>query len=143
VGGAGPAVNAYFHYFPFLPDDAPSPTSSSSSPASRTASLHRRAPPRPVATEVRTPVSPLLWTPRPSSRGTMPAAPCQAKPVSITPPCTRTPALAFACTSRAPLTRKGYPRQHHRRAVVAAPAPAPTTPRPPTPLVRDPSSQQP
>jgi hypothetical protein len=68
-------VNAYFHYFPFLPDDAPSPTSSSSSPESRTASLHRRAPLRPVATEVRTPVSSLLWTPRPSSRGGTPTAP--------------------------------------------------------------------
>jgi hypothetical protein len=75
VGGAGPAVNAYFHYFPFLPDDAPSPTSSSSSLASRTASLHRRAPLRPETTEVRTPVSSLLWTPRPSSRGGTPAAP--------------------------------------------------------------------
>jgi hypothetical protein len=42
-----------------------------------------------------------------------------------------------------PLTRKGYPRQHHRRAVVAAPAPAPTTPRPPSPLVLNLSSQQP
>jgi hypothetical protein len=70
-------VNAYFHYFPFLPDDSPSPTSSSSSLASCTASLHRRAPLRPVATEVRTPVSPLLWTPRPSSRGRTPAAPCR------------------------------------------------------------------
>jgi hypothetical protein len=58
VGGAGPAVNAYFHYFPFLPDDAPPPTSSSSSPASRPASLHRRAPLRPEATEVRTPFLP-------------------------------------------------------------------------------------
>jgi hypothetical protein len=42
-----------------------------------------------------------------------------------------------------PLTGKGYPRQRHRRAFVAALAPAPTTPRPPMPLVRDPSSQQP
>jgi hypothetical protein len=75
VGGAGPAVNVCFHYFPFLPVDAPSPTSSSSSLASRTASLHRRAPLRPVATEVRTPGSSLLWTPRPSSRGGTPAAP--------------------------------------------------------------------
>jgi hypothetical protein len=74
VGGAGPTVNAYFHYFPFLLDIAP-PPSSSSSPASRTASLHRGAPLRPVATEVRTPVSPYLWTPRPSSRGGTPAAP--------------------------------------------------------------------
>jgi hypothetical protein len=74
VGGAGPAVNAYFLYFPFLLDVAP-PPSSSSSPASRAASLHRRAPLRPVATEVRTPVSPHLWTPRPSSRGRTPIAP--------------------------------------------------------------------
>jgi hypothetical protein len=78
VGGAGPAVNAYFHYFPFLLDIAPPPSSSSSS-ASHAASLHRRAPLRPVATEVRTPVSPHLWTPRPSSRGRTPAAPrCRA-----------------------------------------------------------------
>jgi hypothetical protein len=74
VGGAGPAVNAYFHYFLFLLDVA-LPPSSSSSPASRTASLHRRAQLRPVATEVRIPVSPYLWTPRPSSRGGTPAAP--------------------------------------------------------------------
>jgi hypothetical protein len=68
-------VNVCFHYFPCLPDDAPPPTSSSSSPASRPASLHRRTPLRPVATEVRTAASSLLWTPRPSSRGGMPAAP--------------------------------------------------------------------
>jgi hypothetical protein len=68
-------MNVCFHYFPFHPDDAPSPTSSSSSPASHTASLHRRAPLRPVATEVRTPTSSLLWTPQPSSRGGTPAAP--------------------------------------------------------------------
>jgi hypothetical protein len=74
VGGAGPVVNAYFHYFPFLLDVAP-PPSSSSSPASRAASLHRHAPLRPVATEVRTPISPHLWTPRPSSRGRTPVAP--------------------------------------------------------------------
>jgi hypothetical protein len=57
VGGARPAVNAYFHYFPFLLDVVPPPLSSSS-PTSRAASLHRRAPLRPVAIEVRTPVSP-------------------------------------------------------------------------------------
>jgi hypothetical protein len=68
-------VNAYCLYFFFFPDDAPPPASSSSSPASRTASLLRCAPLRPVATEVTTPVSPLLWTPRPSSRGRTPDAP--------------------------------------------------------------------
>jgi hypothetical protein len=68
-------VNAYFPYFLFFPDDAPPPASSSSSPASRTTSLHRHASLRPVATEVRTPVFPLLWTPRPSSRGRTPVAP--------------------------------------------------------------------
>jgi hypothetical protein len=44
-----------FPYFLCLPD---APTSSSSSPASRSAALHRRAPLRPVATEVRTPLLP-------------------------------------------------------------------------------------
>jgi hypothetical protein len=43
-----------FHYFLCLPDDAPPPTSSSSSPGRRSAALHRRAPVRPEATEVRT-----------------------------------------------------------------------------------------
>jgi hypothetical protein len=41
-GGAGPAGNVCFHYFPFLLDVAPPPSSSSSSPASRTTTLHRR-----------------------------------------------------------------------------------------------------
>jgi hypothetical protein len=75
VGGAGPAGNDYFPYFLFFPDDAPPPASSSSSPVSRTATLHRRASLRPVATEVRTPASPLLWTPWPSSRSERTAPP--------------------------------------------------------------------
>jgi hypothetical protein len=53
-GGAGPAVIVCYRYFLCLPDDAPLPTPSSSSPASRPAALHRRVPLRPVATEVRT-----------------------------------------------------------------------------------------
>jgi hypothetical protein len=53
-GGAGPAGNVCFHYFPCLTDDALPPTSSSSLPASHSAALHRRAPLRPLATEVRT-----------------------------------------------------------------------------------------
>jgi hypothetical protein len=84
VGGAGPAGNDYITYFPyflFFPDDAPLPASSSSSPASRTASLHRRTALRPGATEVRTTVASLLWTPRPSSRGGPPDAPRTAPPL--------------------------------------------------------------
>jgi hypothetical protein len=75
VGGAGPAGNDYIPYFPYFPDDAPPPSSSSPSPASRTASLHRHTALRLGATEVRTTAASLLWIPRPSSRGGTPDAP--------------------------------------------------------------------
>jgi hypothetical protein len=74
-GGAGPARNDYIPYFLFFPDDAPPPVSSSSSPASRTATLHRRATLQPGAKEVRTIAASLLWTPRPSSRSERTAPP--------------------------------------------------------------------
>jgi hypothetical protein len=103
VGGAGPAGNDYIPYFLYFPDDA-MPSSSSPSPASRTASLHRRTALRPGATEVRTTAASLLWIPRPSSRsGTHRAAAPPLVMPAFVPGCDAASCRCRCLRQRAPL----------------------------------------